>query len=167
MKTLAKILLFVSAGCATNATTARQDPLEPIIWRHTKAVELDSKQLKCLADNIYYEARGEPVEGQIAVAQVTLNRVNAGHWGNRVCDVVYYKRAGVCQFSWVCMPRAKPDKNQHAKAQVIAQRTADYLYTDVQYRYRYAQHFHSNKVQPKWHTRLKKVTQTGNHIFYE
>lgn len=167
MKTVAKLLFVAGAACAHNAVPAQPDVLQPLIWRSELVTELDPKQLKCLSDNIYYEARGEPVEGQIAVAQVTLNRVRQGRWGNTVCDVVYYKRNSVCQFSWVCMPRANPNQKQYVKSKEIAERTASYLYTDVQYKYNAALHFHSNKVQPKWHKRLNKVKQTGNHIFYE
>jgi len=167
MKTLAKILLVVGAGCTTNSTSQQFDTLQPILWRHTMAAELDDKQLKCLADNVYYEARGEPVEGQIAVAQVTLNRVVNGRWGNTVCEVVYYKRLGVCQFSWVCQSRKLPKSIQYTKSKLIAQRVADYHYTDVQYRYKDAMYFHSNKIHSHWHNKRTKLKQTGNHIFYE
>ena len=167
MKTVAKLLFVASAACATNAVPAQPDLLQPLIWRSQLVTELDNKQLKCLSDNIYYEARGEPVEGQIAVAQVTLNRVQQGRWGNTVCEVVYYKRLGVCQFSWVCKPQRTPNNKQYEQSQLVANRVASYYYTDVQYKYKMALHFHSNKVKPSWHKRLTKVKQTGNHIFYE
>lgn len=170
MKTTAKYLLLACAMLTTTSMPATVDSLQPLIWRAEAVSQqhpLNPQELKCLADNIYYEARGEPIEGQIAVAQVTLNRVRQGRWGSTVCDVVYYKRNGVCQFSWVCMPKAKPNQTQYVKTKQVAERTASYLYTDVQYKYNTAMHFHSNKVKPKWHKRLNKVKQTGNHIFYE
>ena len=68
--------------------------------------EMRERQLGCLAKNIYYEAGGEPFEGKIAVAQVTMNRVASSQFPSDVCKVIYqknifYERV-VCQFSWVC-----------------------------------------------------------------
>lgn len=169
MKTIAKLLFVVGAGWTISTAPAQLDPLHPIIWRsEQQIVELDNKQLKCLSDNIYYEARGEPVEGQVAVAQVTLNRLISGRWGGSVCEVVYYKRFGVCQFSWVCKPQRLPQGQTYKQAQLIAQRVADYHYTDVQYKYKTALYFHNNKVSGTWHRNSRtKLHQTGNHIFYE
>jgi len=168
MKTLAKLLLVVGACGATNATTVSNDALQPIIWRSQQLVTLDHKQLKCLSDNIYYEARGEPVEGQIAVAQVTLNRVQQARWGGTVCEVVHYKHRGVCQFSWVCKPQRVPDVGQYTQAKLVAKRVSDYHYTDMQYKYKTALYFHNNKVPGTWHRKSRvKLQQTGNHIFYE
>jgi len=167
MKTIAKLLLIASAGWTNAATTHYQDSLQPIIWRSNQLVQLDPQQLKCLSDNIYYEARGEPVEGQIAVAQVTLNRLAQGRWGGNVCEVVHYKHRGVCQFSWVCKPQQLPSGKQYQQSQLVAQRVAEYHYTDVQYKYKTALYFHSHKVQSHWHFKRIKLHQTGNHIFYE
>lgn len=168
MKTTAKILLAAVLVCVAPQTTAKFDPLEPLIWRANRVVELDKTQLKCLTQNIYYEARGEPVEGQIAVAQVTLNRVLDGRWGSTVCDVVYHKHRGVCHFSWVCIKHLSKPKQQHwQQAETIAYRTAKVLYTDVQYKYKTATHFHNNTVKPSWSRKLQPVKQVGNHIFYE
>jgi len=65
-----------------------------------------TKQLDCLTRNIYWEAASEPFEGKVAVAQVTMNRVAAGNFGNGVCGVVFQKNVFyekvVCQFSWAC-----------------------------------------------------------------
>jgi hypothetical protein len=65
-----------------------------------------AKQLECLTRNIYYEAASEPFEGKVAVAQVTLNRVESGNFANTVCGVVYEKNVVyqkvICQFSWFC-----------------------------------------------------------------
>ena len=68
--------------------------------------ELRQKQLDCLARNIYHEAGGEPFEGKVAVAQVTINRVESGAFPSDICQVVYqknivYERV-LCQFSWYC-----------------------------------------------------------------
>ena len=67
-----------------------------------------TKQLDCLTKNIYNEAATEPFEGKVAVAQVTMNRVDSGKFGKGVCGVVYQKNViyekVICQFSWACMP---------------------------------------------------------------
>jgi len=69
------------------------------------------QQLECLAKNIYYEAGNEPFEGKVAVAQVTMNRVDSGKFGNGVCGVVYQKNIFyekvVCQFSYQFFPLSK------------------------------------------------------------
>lgn len=76
------------------------------------------KQVDCLATNIYFESRGEPIKGQIAVALVTLNRVADSAFPDTVCEVVYQGNPakGKCQFSWYCdnksdkIPRHAPEK---------------------------------------------------------
>jgi spore germination cell wall hydrolase CwlJ-like protein len=76
------------------------------------------KQATCLATNIYFEARGEPIKGQIAVAMVTLNRVADESFPDTICDVVYQGSTtrGKCQFGWYCdgksdnIPKHSPEK---------------------------------------------------------
>ena len=72
---------------------------------HVSAAER-LRQLNCLTQNIYWEAASESFEGKVAVAQVTLNRVESGKFANTVCGVVYQKNVFyervVCQFSWFC-----------------------------------------------------------------
>jgi spore germination cell wall hydrolase CwlJ-like protein len=65
------------------------------------------KQVRCLAENIYYESRGESLEGQIAVAKVTLNRLDEGY-ARTVCGVVKQRNPNGCQFSWVCNTNSNP-----------------------------------------------------------
>lgn len=59
-------------------------------------------EIRCLAHNIYFEARSEPIEGKMAVAHVTLNRVNSPMFPKSICDVVKQQRNKTCQFSWWC-----------------------------------------------------------------
>jgi spore germination cell wall hydrolase CwlJ-like protein len=119
-----------------------------------KITWLDRKELKCLVDNVYHEARGEPLAGQIAVARVTLNRV--GTWASTVCEVVYQRH----QFSWTSK-RTTPIKDQVAyyTAWHAAWMSRDYPLV--------ATHYHAIKVSPKWAKSFNKVTQINNHIFYE
>ena len=71
-----------------------------------------TKQLDCLTKNIYWEAASEPFEGKVAVAQVTMNRVKNGRFGDGVCGVVYQKNViyqkVICQFSWACLLYTSP-----------------------------------------------------------
>ena len=65
-----------------------------------------TRELECLTRNIYWEAASEPFEGKVAVAQVTMNRLESGRFGDSVCGVIYQKNVFyervICQFSWVC-----------------------------------------------------------------
>jgi hypothetical protein len=139
---------------------------------------VDPLQLECLAKNIYYEARGEDVTGQIAVARVVMNRVRHHAFGNTPCKVINQANVvtvtnkdgemhtvKVCQFSWVCEPRAPLNKNSPVY-QNILKIAKDVLLYDA-----YADllpkntlHFHSVNVNPNWG--YKKVAVIGNHIFY-
>jgi len=95
------LLLF---GCVKMATEYRsKSRLDETITTSARDVE---KQLQCMARNIYWEAASEPFEGKVAVAQVTINRVQSGKFADSVCGVVYQKtkffEKVVCQFSWFC-----------------------------------------------------------------
>lgn len=111
-------------------------------------------QLNCLAKNIYYEARGEPVEGKIAVALVTLNRAK----GN-ICKAVYaYK-----QFSWTLKVYSITDKAAWLDANLIAYNTI-INYNKNMFE---ATHYHAKHVKPIWRKGLTKIAEIGNHIFYK
>ena len=69
-------------------------------YRRRQIAISSSRDLKCLADNVYYEAGNQSERGKMAVAAVTLNRVNSGIFPSDVCSVVHQKSRGVCQFSW-------------------------------------------------------------------
>lgn len=115
--------------------------------------------LMCLALNIYHEARGEPIAGQVAVAMVTMNRAN---WEARqVCPVVYAHR----QFSWTHRVK-KPTPAENAawkRAQVIARRVMDGQHQD---KTSGATHFHARSVKPVWRHTLKHTITIGRHVFY-
>ena len=126
-----------------------------------------SRELECLADAIYYEARGETPSGQAAVAQVVMNRVRHPAFPKSICGVVFQgavNRTG-CQFSFACdgsMRRAR-DVGAWARARKIASRTlAGAMPSEVGS----ATHFHTINVSPGWGPRLLRVAQVGMHIFY-
>jgi spore germination cell wall hydrolase CwlJ-like protein len=129
-----------------------------------------TKQLDCLTRNIYWEAASEPFEGKVAVAQVTMNRVDAGKFGNGVCGVINQKNVVyekvICQFSWVCETnhKTKPIYQKYWKeSEEVAKKVLMENFrlpglTDALY-------YHATYVSPNW--KKQKVAQIGNHIFYK
>lgn len=132
-------------------------------------VEVSSKDLACLATAIYFEARGESVEGQTAVAQVILNRVRAKAFPDTVCDVVYQgknRRTG-CQFSFTCDGKSKRIREQ--KAWTVAERIAGETLSgqaDLD-GLSVATHYHATYVSPRWARSMRRLAKIGHHIFYE
>ena len=128
-----------------------------------------TKQLDCLTKNIYWEAATEPFEGKVAVAQVTMNRVDNGRFGNDVCGVVYRKDnilgRVICQFSWACenthkirpvYPALYKESEEVAK-KVLLENFRLSTMTNALY-------YHADYVNPKWGK--PRVGQIGRHIFY-
>lgn len=126
------------------------------------------KQQKCLAEAVYYEARGESVKGQVAVAQVVLNRVRNPAYPNTICETVYQNRhmRNACQFSFACDGQkhriTEPAQWRLAK-QVAKTVTAGLIWLpDVGS----STHYHATYVRPFWAPTMKKVAKIGLHIFY-
>jgi N-acetylmuramoyl-L-alanine amidase len=121
------------------------------------------KQADCLATNIYFEARGEPIKGQIAIAMVTLNRVADEAFPNTICEVVHQggTARGKCQFSWYC--DGKSDKiPKHSPEKRIAMFIAITVMTiPIQDRTNGALYF--NSASKKYSENAVKI---GAHIFY-
>jgi hypothetical protein len=123
------------------------------------------QQINCLAQNIYYEAATESFEGKIAVAQVTLNRVKSGKFGNTVCKTVYQKFKKTCQFSWVC--EKKNRLMRYDSQEFIACKEAAYSVLVYGHRIKKldnALYYHATYVNPKWNKKV--VAKIGKHIFY-
>lgn len=124
---------------------------------------------RCLAEAMYYEARGEGVEGEKAIAEVVFHRMKAPGYPHSVCGVVY-QGAGSghgCQFSFACSGEMLQTKNWTAWAR--AKRLAVRIVTGVDQlgnETADAISFHAVDVEPGWRDRLVKTIQIGNHIFY-
>lgn len=127
------------------------------------------KQLDCLTRNIYWEAASEPFEGKVAVAQVTLNRVEDGRFANTVCGVVYQKNVFyervVCQFSWFCEGNHKIraiHKPMWQESELVAKKVLleNFRLPSM----KNALYYHADYVNPNW--RKPKIDQIGRHIFY-
>ena len=126
--------------------------------------------LECLAENIYFEARGEPLDGQYAVAEVTLNRTRADHFPHTVCGVVHQFRWDpsrgrfVADFSWTELGALSPQDGPDWK-QAMAVAIAAY---DDQHEPLVpgALFYHAKSVHPGWSRTRKTVATIGKHIFY-
>jgi hypothetical protein len=127
-----------------------------------------AKHEKCLTEAIYFEARGESVRGQIAVAQVIMNRVFSGKYPNNVCGVVYQNanRHMACQFSFACdgIPDRVNEPAAWERAKQISHDTLDgkYWLTDVGK----ATHYHARWVRPHWVREMQRLDKIGVHTFY-
>lgn len=120
---------------------------------------------ECLTRALYFEARGEPVRGQFAVAEVILNRVDSPDYPDSVCAVVEQGSRGRCQFSFVCDGRSDRFRERAAYLQAgkIARLMLDgapRLLTGG------ATHFHSRAVRPGWAGRMPRTAEIGRHLFY-
>jgi len=173
--TLAVILLSILLSGSINFNLVEEQKAE--IEEPVKVAKfVDPKQLNCLAKNIFYEAGGESINGQAAVARVVINRIAHG-FGNNPCAVVYQantvdkvvddeiQKVKLCQFSWVCENKGEPNKNspRYKQAERIAYEVLAYdAYKEVIPRT--ALFFHNLHVDPLWP--YKQVAKIGNHIFY-
>ncbi|MCW2273006.1 cell wall hydrolase [Rhodoblastus acidophilus] len=123
---------------------------------------------RCLAQAIYFEARGEPETGQAAVAQVVLNRMTSGLYPSSICGVVFQNRSHykACQFSFACEGRSLRVHDAESWAQ--AQRIADDALEGRSWLAAVgtSTHYHANYVRPRWARTLKKMDVIGRHIFY-
>ncbi len=121
----------------------------------------------CLAKALYFEARGETVKGQFAVAEVILNRVDSGAYPNSVCGVVHQGsgRRNACQFSFTC--DGKDDRIREADAYDAAGKIARAMLDGAPRALTQgATHFHTRQVRPRWAHRFPRTAQIGAHLFY-
>jgi len=136
-------------------------PLYALVDKFATSAALD-QQTNCLATAVYFEARGESLEGQLAVARVVMNRAASGRYPPDWCSVVKQP----AQFSFVrhgAFPQADTNCDAWRKAEAIAQLAAanivPSLSSDVLW-------YHANYVAPTWRRNLQEVQQIGAHIFY-
>ncbi len=120
---------------------------------------------ECLAQAVYFEARGETVQGQFAVAEVILNRVSSPLYPKTICRVVHQGGSGGCQFSFTCDGMTDRIRERAAyrvagKIARLMQDGAPRLLTDG------ATHFHTHNVRPGWAHRMPRTASIGQHLFY-
>lgn len=176
--TLSSSLLFKALGVAAIAATVMLVSQHKFntLRNDAKAIPANQSsaqdklvQLECLTRNIYWEAASEPFEGKVAVAQVTMNRLKDGRFGNSVCNVVHQRNVVysqvVCQFTWTCQTahRVKPvHPAAWQEAELIAKKVMleNFRLPSMEK----ALYFHADYINPNWQRpRLAKI---GKHIFY-
>jgi hypothetical protein len=142
-------------------------PPSPIQRLHLEGKSL-ARAERCLANAIYFESRDQPFRGQVAVAQVVLNRVFSEYYPNDVCQVVYQNadRHLACQFTFACDGKSKRinERGAWARANRIARETlAGKLYEPA---VGTATHYHALYVHPNWVREMRKMVRYGIHSFY-
>lgn len=144
---------------AADAAPSNAGSLNELVNSMPRDAVLDD-QLECLAGAIYFEARGEPLAGQLAVAEVVVNRAASGRFPASYCGVVTQKS----QFSFVKggrMPSAPTGSDTYRRAKAIAQIAHRDLWSSEA---KDAQFFHATHVSPGWNK--KQAARIGNHVFY-
>ena len=140
--------------------------------RRTETLMITATVL-CLALNIYFEARNQPIVGQIGVAQVVLNRVDSEHYPNTICEVIkdaeYYDNGKLkkhrCQFSWFCDGKSDHPEDIDAfrwaliVAEIVLEGEVHDFIGD-------ATHFHAAHINPEWASRAEHIVTVGDHLFY-
>ena len=129
----------------------------------------------CLASNIYWEARNQPLLGRLAVAQVTQNRVDNKRYPDTICSVVkqtkFYPSGRIdlhsCQFSWYCDGKSDiPLEHELDVYEEVFYMAVDFIENRPIDVTEGATHYHNTKVNPSWSSVLDKVVQIEEHIFY-
>lgn len=155
------VIIFLALTSSEPQIAPMREPLE---YRRKLA-------LQCLAENVYYEARGEPLKGQYAVAEVVLNRMRSKHFPDNVCKVVHesrfdrVRRRFVAHFSWTDDNRTSdPAGPAWDQAMEVAAAVYDQKQEPV---VPGALFYHATYVHPSWAKTKKPLAKIGNHIFYE
>jgi spore germination cell wall hydrolase CwlJ-like protein len=150
----------------TSIEPARIESLQ----REAKRAQRRESDLQCLAENIYFEARGEPLDGQYAVAEVTLNRTRAQNFPHTICSVVHEmrwdpnRRRFIADFSWTELGALSAnDGPAWKRAMQVASAAYDDLRDPI---VPGALFYHSTAVRPGWARTRKAIATIGNHIFY-
>lgn len=156
---------------------ARDMDVDEVLLAHKDVTSVDkaaqklgvksAESWRCLAEAIYFEARGESTRGQVAVAEVILNRVDSRRYPKTVCGVVKQGtgKRNLCQFSYTC--DGKPDRILNKRAFLKAGKIAKMM-LDGRPRVLTgkATHYHTTAVSPRWSKKLTKTALIGVHIFY-
>ena len=147
------------APVAEEAAQDLPDSLAELVAAKTMPAELD-REAECLAASVYFEAKSEPLDGQLAVAEVVLNRASSGRFPSSICGVVFQPS----QFSFVRRNGFPPInksslhwKRAVAIAQIAMEDSWDSTASNALY-------FHARRVSPNW--RKTRVATLGNHVFY-
>lgn len=136
-------------------------------WLATQPKATGDSQWECLAEALYFEARGESIRGQFAVAEVILNRVESGRFPDSICDVVRQGtgRKFACQFTYTCdgLPEHVSEKRAWERVAKVARAVLDGRNAQLT---EGATHYHTTAVNPDWANVYERTAQIGAHLFY-
>lgn len=152
---------------ASNRNAAASAPMVEYsrVWLMSQTAPKGDQQWQCLQQALYFEARGETLKGQFAVAEVILNRVDSGRYPKSVCGVVQQGGNSRCQFSYNCDGR--PDVMSNKEAADVSGRIARAMLDGAPRALTAgATHFHTRAVSPNWSVRFEKTASIGAHLFY-
>ena len=162
------------AGFPPDTTQQNLPELQP----HLLANHRLGREEGCMAAALYFEARGESEEGQLAVAQVILNRVDAKAYPDTVCEVVWQNAhmRNACQFSFTCdgktdrvTEKGRFERIKRLSRSIIQGTWSQWAAKPTQRlaaAVRLATHYHADYVSPRWAPKLRKAEKIGRHIFY-
>ncbi|WP_328590505.1 cell wall hydrolase [Frigidibacter oleivorans] len=158
--------LAAAPGRGRAAVPGRADlRVTDMMWLAAQPAPKGDQQFRCLANALYFEARGESLSGQAAVAEVILNRVESPRYPASVCGVVQQSNSRGCQFSYFCDGRADVVDEPAAwdRAARVARAMLDgapRVLTNG------ATHFHTPRVRPDWASAFVRTAQIDGHVFY-
>lgn len=138
-----------------------------MVMSQSASADARLEDLECLAKNIYFEGRNQPWVGQVAVAQVTLNRVKSLAFPNTICEVVRQKKRQICQFSWYCDGKSDQPKDikDYNKATEVAIQVYSRTIPDVT---EGSLWYHATYIRrPFWAYSMKEMVKINEHIFYK
>ena len=174
---VAEVTVDVRQDAAANDAKTRQAITDLLVTDFGGVIDLSeihrvrvakrTKQWRCLTDALYFEARGESLMGQVAVAEVILNRVDSKTYPNSVCGVVHqgHHRRNGCQFSFFC-----DGKREHIAERGVFEELGKVAWVMLQGKPRVltgkATHYHAVSVRPRWAEMLVRTARIGDHIFY-
>lgn len=158
---------FVIVGFIVYFAYAARDTID---GSRNDAARQRARDIRCLAENIYFEARGETLEGQYAVAEVTMNRLRSPYFPDTICEVVHdtrwdsSRRRMVAHFSWTAFKlRLESGSDAWKQAMDVATLVYDGHHEAV---VPGALFYHATSVRPYWASSKRVVARIGNHIFY-
>jgi len=175
---VAAVVKAVTPSPAQKVAVAAAQPVAlpaatPVVAKPATQTDMAMAQLlaehRCLSEVMYYEARGEGTDGQMAVAEVVFHRLRHGHYGHSICGVVYEGAdTSTCQFSFACNGQLALRKSPVAwhSTEILAARilAGQVALRDITGD---ATHFHAVSVTPDWADNMERTVQIGNHIFYK
>jgi hypothetical protein len=159
------------AGGAPSPQTIAYRPSEVGLsfkYKGESQAEFEERERRCLSTAIYFEARSEPLQGQIAVGQVIMNRVRSPQFPQTICGVVYQgQMAPGCQFSFAC--DGKTDTPRQDSHWALAQKLARQITSGQVWlpEIGYSTFYHADYVSPQWKSAMNKIDTIGRHIFYK